>query len=186
MARKLLSPSTASRLLLSRHLSSSMRRSFPALAELLRPAASSFRLGGAARGMARRTGGDGFSPARSGGDRAPTEMAPLFPGCDYEHWLIVMDKPGGEAATKQQMIDCYVQTLAKVLGSEEEAKRKIYNVSCERYFGFGCEIDEETSNKLEGLPGVLFVLPDSYVDPEHKDYGVSLLKAVTICPLSYL
>jgi len=43
-------------------------------------------------------------------------MAPLFPGCDYEHWLIVMDKPGGEGASKQQMIDCYVQTLAKVLG----------------------------------------------------------------------
>jgi hypothetical protein len=34
--------------------------------------------------------------------------------------------------------------------SEEEAKKKIYNVSCERYFGFGCELDEETSNKLEG------------------------------------
>ncbi|KAL3627228.1 hypothetical protein CASFOL_028591 [Castilleja foliolosa] len=85
-------------------------------------------------------------------------MAPLFPGCDYEHWLIVMDKPGGEGATKQQMIDCYIQTLAKILGSEEEAKQKIYNVSCERYFGFGCAIDEETSNKLEGVPGVLFVL----------------------------
>uniref|UniRef100_M8BIF9 MORF/ORRM1/DAG-like MORF domain-containing protein n=1 Tax=Aegilops tauschii TaxID=37682 RepID=M8BIF9_AEGTA len=82
-----------------------------------------------------------------------------------------MDKPGGEGASKHQMIDCYIHTLAKVLGSEEEAKRKIYNVSCERYFGFGCEIDEETSNKLEGIPGVLFVLPDSYVDPEHKDYG---------------
>lgn len=37
-----------------------------------------------------------------------------------------------------------------VAHSEEEAKKKIYNVSCERYFGFGCEIDEETSNKLEG------------------------------------
>ncbi|KAJ3680738.1 hypothetical protein LUZ60_017016 [Juncus effusus] len=109
-----------------------------------------------------------------GTDRPPTDMAPLFPGCDYEHWLIVMDKPGGEGATKQQMIDCYIQTLAKVLGSEEEAKRKIYNVSCERYFGFGCEIDEETSTKLEGLPGVLFVLPDSYVDAENKDYGAEL------------
>ncbi|KAE8779002.1 multiple organellar RNA editing factor 2, chloroplastic [Hordeum vulgare] len=98
-------------------------------------------------------------------------MAPLFPGCDYEHWLIVMNKPGGEGASKHQMIDCYIQTLAKVLASEEEAKKKIYNVSCERYFGFGCEIDEETSNKLEGIPGVLFVLPDSFVEPEHKDYG---------------
>ncbi|XP_051118583.1 multiple organellar RNA editing factor 2, chloroplastic-like [Andrographis paniculata] len=121
--------------------------------------------------------GSGYSPLNSGtssGDRPPTEMAPLFPGCDYEHWLIVMDKPGGEGATKQQMIDCYIETLAKVVGSEEEAKKKIYNVSCERYFGFGCEIDEETSNKLEGLPGVLFVLPDSYVDPEYKDYGAEL------------
>ncbi|KAL0383647.1 UNVERIFIED_CONTAM: Multiple organellar RNA editing factor 2, chloroplastic [Sesamum calycinum] len=122
--------------------------------------------------------GSAYSPLNSGSnfsDRPPTEMAPLFPGCDYEHWLIVMDKPGGEGATKQQMIDCYIQTLAKVVGSEEEAKKRIYNVSCERYFGFGCEIDEETSNKLEGLPGVLFVLPDSYVDPENKDYGAELL-----------
>ncbi|KAK6143961.1 hypothetical protein DH2020_020781 [Rehmannia glutinosa] len=134
--------------------------------------------------------GSAYSPLNSGSnfnDRPPTEMAPLFPGCDYEHWLIVMDKPGGEGATKQQMIDCYIQTLAKVVGSldyiigsllvvdsEEEAKKKIYNVSCERYFGFGCEIDEETSNKLEGLPGVLFVLPDSYVDAENKDYGAEL------------
>jgi hypothetical protein len=67
--------------------------------------------------MARRPDAS-YSPLRSGqgGDRAPTEMAPLFPGCDYEHWLIVMDKPGGEGATKQQMIDCYIQTLAKVVG----------------------------------------------------------------------
>ncbi|KAG6507424.1 multiple organellar RNA editing factor 2, chloroplastic-like [Zingiber officinale] len=139
-----------------------------------------FRIG-AIRCMARRPGDSGYSPLNSGSrggsgfsDRPPTEMAPLFPGCDYEHWLIVMDKPGGEGASKQQMIDCYVQTLAKVLGSEEEAKKKIYNVSCERYFGFGCEIDEETSNKLEGIPGVLFVLPDSYVDAENKDYGAEL------------
>jgi hypothetical protein len=52
--------------------------------------------------MARRPDSS-YSPLRSGqgGDRALTEMAPLFPGCDYEHWLIVMDKPGGEDATKQ-------------------------------------------------------------------------------------
>ncbi|KAK1603924.1 hypothetical protein QYE76_027597 [Lolium multiflorum] len=172
------------RRLLSRRASSTsistfLRRAAAAPHEpLLRPAALAAvasRLG-FLRGMARRPGGDGYSPTRSGGggDRAPTEMAPLFPGCDYEHWLIVMDKPGGEGASKQQMIDCYIQTLSKVLGSEEEAKKKIYNVSCERYFGFGCEIDEETSNKLEGIPGVLFVLPDSYVDPEHKDYGAEL------------
>ena len=72
---------------------------------------------GSVRCMARRPDSN-YSPLRSGqgGDRAPTEMAPLFPGCDYEHWLIVMDKPGGEGATKQQMIDCYIQTLAQVVG----------------------------------------------------------------------
>ncbi|CAL9065283.1 unnamed protein product [Musa banksii] len=51
---------------------------------------------------------------------------------------------------------------------------KIYNVSCERYFGFGCEIDEEISNKLEGNC-VLFVLPDSSVDAENRTMEVSLL-----------
>ncbi|CAH2051861.1 unnamed protein product [Thlaspi arvense] len=132
-----------------------------------------------------RSGGSSYSPLKSGSnfsDRPPTEMAPLFPGCDYEHWLIIMDKPGGENANPQQMIDCYVQTLAKILGSEEEAKRKIYNVSCERYFGFGCEIDEETSNKLEGIPGVLFVLPDSFVDAEYRDYGAELFVNGEVVP----
>ncbi|KAL9995215.1 putative peptidase S8 propeptide/proteinase inhibitor I9 superfamily [Helianthus debilis subsp. tardiflorus] len=151
-------------------------RSPTSLSHSLRPLATGAVRLNLIRCRVNRSGG-AYSPLNSGSnysDRPPTEMAPLFPGCDYEHWLIVMDKPGGEGATKQQMIDCYVETLAKVLGSEEEAKKKIYNVSCERYFGFGCEIDEETSNKLEGLPGVLFVLPDSYVDAENKDYGAEL------------
>ncbi|XP_028752437.1 multiple organellar RNA editing factor 2, chloroplastic-like [Neltuma alba] len=102
-----------------------------------------------------RFGNSGFNFS----GRPHIEMAPLFPDCDYEHWLIVMDKPGGEGTTKQRMIDCYLQTIAKIVGIEEEAKKRIYNVSCERYFGFGCEIDEETSFKLEGLLGILFVLP---------------------------
>ncbi|GFP80111.1 pectinesterase 2 [Phtheirospermum japonicum] len=41
-----------------------------------------------------------------------------------------------------------------VMMKYEEANRKIYNVSCERYFGFGCVIDEETSNKIEGFMGI--------------------------------
>ncbi|GFZ20199.1 hypothetical protein Acr_28g0009040 [Actinidia rufa] len=183
------SPSSLSHLFISKRLLSSISRA-PPLAGFVRPVRSTSLLSHSIRVVAplasrmnpircrmNRPGGSPYSPLNSGSnfsDRPPTEMAPLFPGCDYEHWLIVMDKPGGEGATKQQMIDCYVETLAKVLGSEEEAKKKIYNVSCERYFGFGCEIDEETSNKLEGLPGVLFVLPDSYVDPENKDYGAEL------------
>ncbi|MQM19780.1 hypothetical protein Taro_052790 [Colocasia esculenta] len=107
-------------------------------------------------------------------DQTPTKMEPVFPGLDFEHWLIVMDKAGREGATKQQLIDSYIQTLAKFVGSEEEAKKKIYSVCCDRYFGFGCEIDEETSKKLEGHTSVILVLPDSYVDFEFKDYGAEL------------
>ncbi|KAH6819901.1 plastid developmental protein DAG [Perilla frutescens var. hirtella] len=161
---------------LTRTANSTLRYAVPAISHSLRVTSPSMVRVNTVRCRVNRPGSS-YSPLNSGsnfGDRPPTEMAPLFPGCDYEHWLIVMDKPGGEGATKQQMIDCYIQTLAKVLGSEEAAKQKIYNVSCERYFGFGCEIDEETSNKLEGLPGVLFVLPDSYVDAENKDYGAEL------------
>lgn len=40
---------------------------------------------------------------------------------------------------------------------------------------------------MAGLPGVLFVLPDSYVDAENKDYGgklISFLRALLICSLN--
>ncbi|KAK7264654.1 hypothetical protein RJT34_32263 [Clitoria ternatea] len=53
--------------------------------------------------------------------------------------------------------------LRRLARREEKAKKKIYNVFYKEmdegtsnrchftFFGFGCEIDEETSNKLEGL-----------------------------------
>lgn len=124
------------------------------------------------------TNNSGYSPLSKSSpnwsDRPPVETAPLFPGCDYEHWFIVMDPPDEGKGPKEEMIDCYIKTLAKVLGSEDAATKSIYNVSFERYYGFGCQIDEDTSNKLVGLPGVVFVLPDSYVDAEYKDYGGEL------------
>lgn len=91
------------------------------LAPLLRavPTISHYTRFSQIRCRVNRAGNSAYSPLNSSSnfsDRPPTEMAPLFPGCDYEHWLIVMDKPGGEGATKQQMIDCYIQTLAKVVG----------------------------------------------------------------------
>ncbi|CAL1413588.1 unnamed protein product [Linum trigynum] len=112
-------------------------------------------------------------------ERPPAaEMAQLYPGCDRKHWLVVFDrKPDGEGATKQQMIDRYIKTLASILYSEENAKKKIYSVSCEGYFGFGCEIDEVDANRLKEWHkdrNIRFVLPDAYVDPEYKDYGGEL------------
>lgn len=42
----------------------------------------------------------------------------LFEGCDYKHWLIVMDfgKDPQQRPPPEQMVDTYVNTLAKVVG----------------------------------------------------------------------
>lgn len=95
-------------------------------------------------------------------------------GCDYEHWLIVMEFPEDPKPSPEEMVNTYVKTLAQVVGSEEEAKKKIYSVSTTTYTGFGALISEELSYKVKGLPGVLWVLPDSYLDVPNKDYGGDL------------
>ncbi|KAI3844519.1 hypothetical protein MKX03_026189 [Papaver bracteatum] len=118
-------------------------------------------------------------PLPNDGDAHPiTGMEKYIPGCDYRHWLIFMTEPGGRRANKQDMINCYVKTLAKVLPSKDpkEAMAKIYSVSCKGYFAFGCTIDEDTSNKLIVLKDVVTVIPDSYVDAENKDYGGELFE----------
>jgi hypothetical protein len=51
--------------------------------------------------------------ARAGGEERETI---LLPGCDYNHWLIVMEFPKDPAPTREQMIDTYLNTLATVLG----------------------------------------------------------------------
>lgn len=50
-----------------------------------------------------------------GGNRAPRETI-LLPGCDYEHWLIVMEFPKNPKPTPEEMIDTYIKTLAQVVG----------------------------------------------------------------------
>ncbi|KAL7157324.1 hypothetical protein ABFS83_02G070400 [Erythranthe nasuta] len=95
----------------------------------------------------------------------------LFEGCDYNHWLITMDFPKDANITRDQMIETYVNTAAQVFGSVEEAKKKIYALSTTTYQGFQVLCDEDTSKKFEGKPGVVFILPDSYIDPANKEYG---------------
>ncbi|KAJ0976960.1 hypothetical protein J5N97_012434 [Dioscorea zingiberensis] len=95
----------------------------------------------------------------------------LFEGCDYNHWLITMDFPKDPKPTPEEMVETYVQTAAKVLGSVEEAKKKMYACSTTTYQGFQVMVSEEVSEKFKGLPGVVFVLPDSYIDPVNKEYG---------------
>ncbi|KAF3655257.1 hypothetical protein CQW23_01705 [Capsicum baccatum] len=123
-----------------------------------------------------KTSGSGYSPLNdpspNWSNRPPKETI-LLDGCDYEHWLIVMEFPDPKPS-EEDMINAYVKTMAAVLGSEEEAKKKIYSVCTTTYTGFGVLISEELSYKVKGLPGVLWVLPDSYLDVPSKDYGGDL------------
>ncbi|CAN6196563.1 unnamed protein product [Urochloa humidicola] len=107
-------------------------------------------------------------------NRPPKETI-LLDGCDFEHWLVVMEPPPGDPgnpdAIREDIIATYISTLAKVVGSEEEARQKIYSVSTRHYFAFGALVSEELSYKIKELPNVRWVLPDSYLDVKNKDYG---------------
>ncbi|XP_028782203.1 uncharacterized protein LOC114738335, partial [Neltuma alba] len=111
--------------------------------------------------------------ARSPSVNNSDEIGPdtiLFEGCDYNHWLIVMDFPKDTSPPLNQMVETYEQTCAKGLNiSVEEAKKKIYACSTTTYTGFQVVMTEEESEKFLGLPGVIFVLPDSYIDPVNRD-----------------
>ncbi|MQL83774.1 hypothetical protein Taro_016279 [Colocasia esculenta] len=108
-------------------------------------------------------------PSPNWSNRPPKETI-LLDGCDFEHWLVVMEPPEGET-TRDDIIDSYIKTLAQVVGSEDEARMKIYSVSTKHYFAFGALVSEELSYKIKALPKVRWVLPDSYLDVKNKDYG---------------
>ncbi|KAK4380069.1 hypothetical protein RND71_001931 [Anisodus tanguticus] len=98
-----------------------------------------------------KTSGSGYSPLNdpspNWSNRPPKETI-LLDGCDYEHWLIVMEFPDPKPS-EEEMINAYVKTIAAVVGSEEEAKKKIYSVCTTTYTGFGVLISEELSYKVK-------------------------------------
>ncbi|XP_019456688.1 PREDICTED: multiple organellar RNA editing factor 8, chloroplastic/mitochondrial-like isoform X3 [Lupinus angustifolius] len=102
-------------------------------------------------------------------NRPPKETI-LLDGCDFEHWLVVVEKPEGDP-TRDEIIDSYIKILAQVVGSEQEARMKLYSVSTRHYYAFGALVSEELSYKIKELPNVRWVLPDSYLNVMEKDYG---------------
>ncbi|THG04980.1 hypothetical protein TEA_018981 [Camellia sinensis var. sinensis] len=100
------------------------------------------------------------------------------------HWMVVMETPPQGLNSKPQIIDYYVNTLQSALGSEKDAQMCIYDASWNTHFGFCCDIDEETSHELAGLPGVLSVRPDLDFNSAKKDYGNSEVQSGS--PLSTL
>ncbi|KAL5716807.1 Organelle RRM domain-containing protein 1 [Ranunculus cassubicifolius] len=89
------------------------------------------------------------------------------------HWMIIMKPPPQQLQSKSQIIDYYVKTLARVLGSEKEAQVCIYDASWQTHFGFCCHIDDETRRQLVRLPEVLSIRPDLDVNSLEKNYSLS-------------
>lgn len=66
-----------------------------------------------------KTSGAGYSPLNdpspNWSNRPPKETI-LLDGCDYEHWLIVMEFPDNPKPSDEELINTYVKTLAQVVG----------------------------------------------------------------------
>uniref|UniRef100_A0A9I9EE95 MORF/ORRM1/DAG-like MORF domain-containing protein n=1 Tax=Cucumis melo TaxID=3656 RepID=A0A9I9EE95_CUCME len=149
---------TGAALSASSHSSSSLLRRLRPLAAIL---AADFRCHSAAPSVrdfsTRATSSSLNDPNPNWSNRPPKETI-LLDGCDFEHWLVVMEKPD-EQLTRDEIIDSYIKTLAMVVGSEEEARMKIYSVSTRCYFAFGCLVSEELSYKIKVVPNS----PQSYL-----------------------
>ncbi|CAI0406994.1 unnamed protein product [Linum tenue] len=110
----------------------------------------------------------------------------MLPGCDYNHWLIVMDFPKDPAPSREQMIDAYLNTLATVLGRLDFVSILICNVSSRSKLLLCLLIYLSWDfQAVAGLPGVLWVLPDSYIDVKNKDYGGDKYVNGEIIPCTY-
>ncbi|KAM3276581.1 hypothetical protein ACQJBY_044789 [Aegilops geniculata] len=130
---------------------------------------------------ARRFATQPANPSPNRSSRSPTEIrTPLDDGCDFEHWQIQMVAPPGDKANpdvpRDEIIDGYIKSSrpslrSSELGSEDEARMKIYSVSTRHYFAFGALVSEEIAKKLNELPNVRWILPDSYRDVKNKVYG---------------
>ncbi|KAL0012542.1 hypothetical protein SO802_007650 [Lithocarpus litseifolius] len=94
-----------------------------------------------------------FSARRSsssGNSNKPRETI-MLPACDYNHWLIVVEFPKDPAPTREQMIDTYLNTLATVLGSMEEAKKNMYAFSTTTYTGFSAPLMKRHLRNSRGI-----------------------------------
>ncbi|TYI48470.1 hypothetical protein E1A91_D13G250800v1 [Gossypium mustelinum] len=117
-----------------------------------------------------KTSGSGYSPLN---DPSPNSSSPrpsvLLDDSSYEHWLIILEFPERPKPLEEEMIDAYVKTLASVVGSEEEAKKRIYSVCTTRYTGFRAFFSEHL---VEKLGGDLFVDGKVFHRPQFPWVGV--------------
>lgn len=66
-----------------------------------------------------KSSGSGYSPLNdpspNWSNRPPKETI-LLDGCDYEHWLVVLEFSEEDKPSEEQMVESYVKTLATVVG----------------------------------------------------------------------
>ncbi|KAG2306421.1 hypothetical protein Bca52824_026169 [Brassica carinata] len=88
------------------------------------------------------------------------------------YWMVILDKPPQRVSLKSDIVDYYVEILAKVLSNEKDAQMSIYDASFDTHFGFCCHIDEDASRQLACLPEVLSVRPEADYSSGNKNYGI--------------
>ncbi|KAL5212106.1 hypothetical protein ABZP36_022953 [Zizania latifolia] len=129
----------------------------------------------------RRRGQRRFLRLASAAASSPTPLpaASVQPHCS--RWFVVMEKPpappGGGEVSRAEAVDYYVATLARVLGSHEEAQTRIYDASWDGSYNFCCEIDDEASRDLAKMPEVLAVSLDKAGKSEKDNRGSGLSEA---------
>ncbi|KAL6975353.1 hypothetical protein U1Q18_024147 [Sarracenia purpurea var. burkii] len=79
---------------------------------LLSPSASSVR------GFSTRRVASSLNDPNPNWSNRPPKETILLDGCDFEHWLVVMEKPEGDP-NRDEIIDSYIKTLATVVGRFE-------------------------------------------------------------------
>lgn len=70
------------------------------------------------RGFATRQTSSSLNDPNPNWSNRPPKETILLDGCDFEHWLVVMEKPEGDP-TRDEIIDSYIKTLATVVGRFE-------------------------------------------------------------------
>ncbi|CAA7395725.1 unnamed protein product [Spirodela intermedia] len=86
-------------------------------------------------------------------------------------WVVDVEKPPAEVGpSRAEVVDYYVEILARVLGDEKEAQACIYDASWGNQYRFRCDVDEQASGVLAGLSNVLSVRPDTDDKPVKESF----------------
>ena len=112
--------------------------------------------GGALRSFSSRPTTSSLNdPSPNWSNRPPKETI-LLDGCDFEHWLVVMEPPEPNA-TRDEIIDSYIKTLAEVVG--RSISFSISTLTCFLFFTFRSLICvDETLDEVLGEFEFCFLL----------------------------